>query len=162
MIKRYWDFKDEALDRNLLRIRLGRGYMPVVRRTPWWWASPSSHHRQTFSPHNDVSSLVRYIKHTINNGRCNGAGTSSALEAIPRGQQEITSIHWQCKYLIVHCLDRHTQKEWVFLKTLLHDTKRTSDFTTCFDVLLTVHLSIILVINQLNAQILVIKQEFVH
>jgi hypothetical protein len=29
----YWKFKEEALDRNLWRIRCGRGYGPVVRQT---------------------------------------------------------------------------------------------------------------------------------
>ena len=29
----YWEFKKEALDRNLCRNRFGRGYGPVVRET---------------------------------------------------------------------------------------------------------------------------------
>jgi hypothetical protein len=31
--KRYWKFKEEALDRTLWRTRFGRGYGPVVRQT---------------------------------------------------------------------------------------------------------------------------------
>ena len=31
--ERYWNLKEEALDRTLWRIRLGRGYRPVVRQT---------------------------------------------------------------------------------------------------------------------------------
>ena len=29
----YWELKEDALDRNLWRILLGRGYGPVVRQT---------------------------------------------------------------------------------------------------------------------------------
>jgi hypothetical protein len=31
--KRYWELKEEALDRTLWRTRFGRGYGPVVRQT---------------------------------------------------------------------------------------------------------------------------------
>jgi hypothetical protein len=31
--RRYWKLKEEALDRNVRRTRLGRGYGPVVRQT---------------------------------------------------------------------------------------------------------------------------------
>jgi hypothetical protein len=31
--RRYWKFKNEALDRTLWRTRFGRGYVPVVRQT---------------------------------------------------------------------------------------------------------------------------------
>jgi hypothetical protein len=31
--RRYWKFKEEALDRTLWRTRFGRGYVPVVRQT---------------------------------------------------------------------------------------------------------------------------------
>jgi hypothetical protein len=31
--RRYWKFKEEALDRTLWRSRFGRGYIPVVRQT---------------------------------------------------------------------------------------------------------------------------------
>jgi hypothetical protein len=31
--KRYWKFKEEALDRTLWRTRFGRSYRPVVRQT---------------------------------------------------------------------------------------------------------------------------------
>jgi hypothetical protein len=31
--KMYWKFKEEALDRSLLRTRFGKGYGPVVRQT---------------------------------------------------------------------------------------------------------------------------------
>jgi hypothetical protein len=31
--KGYWKFKEEVLDRSLRRIRVGRGYVPVVRQT---------------------------------------------------------------------------------------------------------------------------------
>jgi hypothetical protein len=31
--RRYWKFKEEALDRTLWRTRFGRGYGPVVRQT---------------------------------------------------------------------------------------------------------------------------------
>jgi hypothetical protein len=31
--RRYWKFKQEALDRTLWRTRIGRGYGPVVRQT---------------------------------------------------------------------------------------------------------------------------------
>jgi hypothetical protein len=30
---RYWELKEEALDRTLWRTRFGRGYGPVVRQT---------------------------------------------------------------------------------------------------------------------------------
>jgi hypothetical protein len=30
--RRYWKFKEEALDRTLWRTRFGRGYEPVVRQ----------------------------------------------------------------------------------------------------------------------------------
>jgi hypothetical protein len=31
--KGYWNFKEEALDRTVRRIRCGRGYGPLVRQT---------------------------------------------------------------------------------------------------------------------------------
>jgi hypothetical protein len=31
--RRYWKLKEDALDRIICRIRLGRGYGPVVRQT---------------------------------------------------------------------------------------------------------------------------------
>jgi hypothetical protein len=31
--RRYWNLKEEALDRSLWRTRFGRGYGPVVRQT---------------------------------------------------------------------------------------------------------------------------------
>jgi hypothetical protein len=31
--RRYWDFKEEALDHTLWRTRCGRGYGPVTRKT---------------------------------------------------------------------------------------------------------------------------------
>jgi hypothetical protein len=31
--RRYWKFKEEALDHTLWRTRFGRGYVPVVRQT---------------------------------------------------------------------------------------------------------------------------------
>jgi hypothetical protein len=31
--RRYWKFKEEALDRTMSRTRFGRGYGPVVRQT---------------------------------------------------------------------------------------------------------------------------------
>jgi hypothetical protein len=31
--RRYWKFKEEALDRSLWRTHFGRGYGPVVRQT---------------------------------------------------------------------------------------------------------------------------------
>jgi hypothetical protein len=31
--RRYWKLKEDALDRTLWRIRIGRGYGPVVRQT---------------------------------------------------------------------------------------------------------------------------------
>jgi hypothetical protein len=34
--RRYWNLKEEALDRNLWRTRFGRGYGPVVRQTTEW------------------------------------------------------------------------------------------------------------------------------
>jgi hypothetical protein len=34
---RYSKLKEKALDRTLVRVRLGRGYGPDVRRTKWWW-----------------------------------------------------------------------------------------------------------------------------
>jgi hypothetical protein len=34
--RRYWELKEEALDRTLRRTRFGRGYGPVVRQTTGW------------------------------------------------------------------------------------------------------------------------------
>jgi hypothetical protein len=35
--KRYWKLKEEGLGRTWWRTRFGRGYVPVLRQTMWWY-----------------------------------------------------------------------------------------------------------------------------
>jgi hypothetical protein len=51
--RRYWELKEQALDRTMWRTRLGRGYGPVVRQTTermneWQINSTSMKSRQTY------------------------------------------------------------------------------------------------------------------
>jgi hypothetical protein len=91
--RRYWNLKEEALDRTLWRIRFGRGYGPVVRHTTEWIncfvVRYHCYKVITGNKENERNFLLPHVDATISEGcaACNYFGlsfTRTHLKAPPR------------------------------------------------------------------------------
>ena len=60
---RYWQLKEDAMDRTVLRTRFGRSYGQVIRWTAWWWRPPKL----------EVIIIWTYTGYFYQGRKCNGS-----------------------------------------------------------------------------------------